>query len=263
MPALWQIGLGVGGLFAVGAGLIWLADAVSLRLLFLRFPANYELTPDYFYLTADDGVKLAARYWPNPAADYTVLFLHGQGEDLGTVSEYLPLYQAAGFAVMSFDYRGYGRSGGTSTESSTYADADCAIAWLKSTHATPPERVIVIGFSLGSGPAVEMAVRHRLAGVVLIAPFASAYRVKTRWPLVPGDKFQNANKAARLRCPLLLVHGTEDRTVPRWHGETIFAAAPEPKMKLIVEGGYHSNVIEVAAESYWETLRAFVAKLSR
>ena len=59
-----------------------------------------------------------------------------------------------------------------------------------------------------------------------------------------------------------VVHGTEDRTVPRWHGEMIFTAAPEPKFKLIVEGAYHSNVIEVAGPRYWDALQACAATLS-
>ncbi len=250
----------LGALIAVG---IRLAHHVSLTMLFPRFPANYQLSEEYFHLTAHDGVKLAARYWPNPTAKYTVLFLHGNGEDLGTISEYLPLYHAAGFAVMGLDYRGYGHSGGRSTEFTAYDDAEHALAWLQAEHKTLAERVIVIGFSLGSGPGVEMGVRHQLAGLILIAPFASAYRVKTRWAIVPGDKFQNAKKAPRLRCPLLWVHGTEDRTVPLWHGNLIYTAAPEPKMKLVVDGGYHSNVIDVAGERYWDAVRQFTAQLSR
>jgi alpha-beta hydrolase superfamily lysophospholipase len=254
--------LGVGGLLAVG-GVMWLADVVSQRMLFRKFPPNYELTPEYSLLRADDGVTLAMRYWRNPEARYTVLFLHGNREDLGTVSEYLPRYHEAGFSVMALDYRGYGHSGGYSTEASSYVDTERALTWLEEVQHTPRDRVIVIGFSLGGGPAVEMAVRHRLAGLILIAAFASAYRVKTRWVVVPGDKFENEKKMSRVRCPLLLVHGTLDRTVPVWHGKLLFAAAREPKMNLFVEGGYHSNVIEVAGARYWEAVRAFTETLSR
>lgn len=248
--------LAVAYALAAVAGHFW-----SLRLIFPRPPASYVMGVDYFHLTAPDGVKLAARHWPNPVAKHTVLWFYGNGEDLGSLEAYMGEWQKQGFAVFAMDYRGYGRSGGAPTEATTYADASLALEWLRKEKGVPPSQVILMGYSLGSGPAIELATRERVAGVILLAPLVSAYRVVTGVPLLPGDKFVNLPKVSRIKCPVLFLHGTEDRTVPFWHGQKLFAAAPEPKRHLWVQGAGHGDVWEVAGEKYWQTIREFADSL--
>jgi pimeloyl-ACP methyl ester carboxylesterase len=241
--------------------LAFAAHLAAPALIFPRPPVKYELTPDYLRLRTPDGVELAARHWPNPRAKYTLLYLHGNYEDLGSIGEYIPRFVDAGYAVFAFDYRRYGWSGGVPSEASTYADTRLAYAYLRDQLGVPPERIIVFGYSLGGGPAVELVRRHPAAGLVLQGAFVSAYRVMTRVPLFPGDKFVNLAKVPELKLPVLVLHGTADTTVPCWHGRALYAAVTAPKQILIVEGGGHTGLSEFAGDAYWDALRRFADSL--
>lgn len=234
---------------------------LSLRMIFPRPPVTYTLTPDYLQLTTPDGIKLAARHWPNPTAKYTVLFLHGNYEDLGSVGEYIPQFVTAGYAAFAVDYRHYGHSGGTPTEANIYADVQLAYRYVRDTLQVPAERIIIFGYSLGSGPAVELALHEPAAGVVLQGAFVSAYRVMTRIPLLVGDKFVNLAKVPRLRVPVMVIHGTADATVPFWHGEALYGAITARKTKLFVEGGPHTRLGEFTGPRYWSELKGFADSL--
>ena len=242
-------------LLAVGAHFI------APRMLFPRPLVKYDLTADYIQLTTPDGVKLAARHWPNPAAKYTLLYLHGNYEDLGSIGEYMPGFINAGYAVFAIDYRGYGLSGGSPREANTVADVQLAYDYLRTKLHVPADRIVIFGYSLGGGPGVELALHQPVAGLVLQGAFVSAYRVMTHIPLFPGDMFVNIAKVPQLRVPVLYLHGTEDRTVPVWHGEALYAATTARKMKLFVEGGHHGGLAEFAGPRYWETLRQFTDSL--
>jgi abhydrolase domain-containing protein 17 len=252
----------IAALLVVGYALIAVvAHFVSLGMIFPRPPLNYALGPDYVQLTALDGTKLAARHWPNPGAKYTMFYLHGNYEDLGSVGEYIPSFLKAGYAVFAFDYRGYGHSEGSATEANVYADTRLAYDYLRTKLGVPPERIVIFGYSLGGGPGVELALHEPAAGLVLQGTFVSTYRVMTRYPLVVGDKFVNLAKAPKLKLPVLYLHGTEDRTVPIWHGEALYAATQARKTKLFVEGGHHSGLADFTGPRYWETLKAFTDSL--
>lgn len=238
-----------------------IAHVISLRMIFPRPPASYNLTPAHFQLRAPDGVNLAARYWANPSARHTILWFYGNGEDLGRIAGFAAEWQRRGFAVMALDYRGYGQSGGEPSESAIYADARLALDWLQREKNTVPGRVIAVGFSVGTGPAVDLAASEPLAGLILTAPFVSAYRVMTRYPFLLGDKFTNLAKMPRVRCPVLVVHGTQDSMIPISHGQAIYAAAGGLRQALWVEGAEHYNTAEVAGEAYWQAVATFEASL--
>ena len=243
------------GLVTVGAHFL------SLRMIFPRPPVSYVLSADYIQLTTADGERIIARHWPNPTAKYTVLYLHGNYEDLGSVGEYVPQFIAAGYAVFALDYRHYGYSGGTPTETNAYQDVQQAYGYLRDTLHVPAGQIIIFGYSLGSGPAVELALRQPAAGLVLQGAYVSAYRVMTRYPLFPGDKFVNLAKVPQLKLPVYVIHGTADATVPFWHSEVLFEAITARKMKLFVDGGPHSRLGEYTGPRYWESLRNFTDSL--
>lgn len=254
------------GRFVIMLGLLYAILAVgahflSLSMIFPRPPVKYEMGPDYITLTAPDGTKLAARHWPVAGAKYTVFYLHGNYEDLGSIAEYLPGFTKAGYSMFAFDYRHYGHSGGTPSEANVYADTQLAYDYLRTKLGVPADRIIVFGYSLGGGPAVELALHQPVAGVVLQGAFVSAYRVMTNVPLFPGDKFNNLRKASALRCPVLVIHGSADGTVPFWHGERLYDAITAPKMKLFVPGGPHAGLADFVGPAYTETLQKFTASL--
>jgi len=242
-------------LLAVGAHFL------SLSMIFPRPPVKYELGPDYIQLTTPDGVKLAARHWPNPSAKYTMLYLHGNYEDLGSIAEYIPQFVAAGYAMFAVDYRRYGRSGGTPTEANTCADVQLAYDYLRDHLHVPADRIIIFGYSLGGGPGVELALHRPAAGLVLQGAFVSAYRVMTHIPVFPGDKFVNLAKVPHLTMPVFVIHGTADDTVPFWHGEKLYDDITARKMRFFVEGGPHAGLGDFAGPRYWDELRKFTDSL--
>ncbi|MSU46083.1 MAG: alpha/beta hydrolase [Lacunisphaera sp.] len=247
-------------LVAYVAGAVW-AHFEAPGMIFPRPPVTYELTPDYLQLTAPDGVKLAARHWPNSTAKYTMLYFHGNYEQLGSVNDHLAQFVAAGYAVFAVDYHGYGRSGGTPSEAGLYADAETAYDYLRTKLGVPAERIVIFGYSLGAGPGVELARRHPAAGLVMQGAFVSAYRVLTRIPLFPGDIFVNIAKVPELKLPILVIHGTADEVVPFWHSEKLYSAILAPKSRLFVAGGTHAGLADFTGPRYWEELKKFTNSL--
>lgn len=237
------------------------AHFLSLYLIFPRPPVTYALSADYIELTTPDGVRVVARHWPNPTAKYTALYLHGNYEDLGTIAEYLPGFIAEGHAVFAVDYRRYGCSEGTPTPANACADVQLAYDYLRTTLGVPADRILIFGYSLGSGPAVELALHRPAAGLVLQGAFVSAYRVRTIIPLFPGDKFANLAKVPQLKLPVLVIHGKADATVPFWHGEKVYAAITARKSHLWVEAGPHTGLAEFTGPRYWEVMKQFTDSL--
>jgi fermentation-respiration switch protein FrsA (DUF1100 family) len=237
------------------------AHYLSLSMIFPRPPVTYAMDADHIQLTAPDGVKLAARYWPNPSAKHTLLYLHGNYEDLGNLNEYIPGLVKMGYAVFAFDYRRYGMSGGTPDEANLYADTQLAYDYLRTRLGIPAERIVPFGYSLGGGPAVELARRQPVGGLILQGAFVSAYRVMTGVPLFPGDKFASLGKMSALRCPVMVIHGTADTTVPFWHGQALYAAVAGRKTSLFVDGGPHSGLADFTGPRYAGELRKFTDSL--
>jgi fermentation-respiration switch protein FrsA (DUF1100 family) len=162
---------------------------------------------------------------------------------------------------LGWDYRGYGLSGGKPGEPATLRDAHTVLAYVTCPLGVPPERVIFYGNSVGGGPAVEAAASHRVGGLILRSAFTSAFRVMTHVRLLPFDKFNNLGKLPRVTCPVLVIHGTADDTIPFSHAQKLYAAAPGLKYKLWVEGAGHNDLIETAGEDYWKALEEFVTSL--
>lgn len=236
-----------------------LAMTLSERLIFLPPAASYRDRPDTLKLRTADGTIISAVYLPQPHAAMHLLFSHGNAEDLGYVRPDLDRLHRMGFAVLAYDYRGYGTSQGTPSEKGSYLDIDAAWEHLTRTMGLPARRIVAYGRSLGGGPSVELAWRRELGGLVLEGTFVTAFRVVTRIPLLPVDRFRNIDKLPRVRCPVLIMHGTADPVVDYWHGEALYRAANEPKQLWTVQGGGHLDLMDFPG--YEQTLRSFVERL--
>jgi hypothetical protein len=226
-------------------------------MIFPAPPTSYRDTPEIVKLTTTDGARISAVYLENPQATHTILYSHGNGEDIGLVRFLLEDYRRFGFSVFAYDYHGYGTSEGKPSEATVYADIDAAYDYLVKEKGIAPERIIAFGRSLGGGPATDLASRKPLGGLILESAWVSAFRVLTQVTLLPFDKFRNLDKMSRVRCPVLIIHGTEDEIIAYWHGEKLFAAASEPKRLLRVEGAHHNDVFEVGGRRYYQTLKDF------
>ncbi|HTO03596.1 MAG TPA: alpha/beta hydrolase [Opitutus sp.] len=209
-----------------------------------------------------DGTKLSLLYLPNPHARFTLWHFHGNAEALDDILPRLNELREFGFSVFALEYPGYGTSEGTPTEAEIYRSLDAGLKYLHERLKVRPEDLVVHGRSLGGGPAVELASRENVAGLILESAFVSAYRVMTRWSLLPGDKFNNLSKMPRVSCPVLVIHGREDRVVPFRHGQRLFASAPS-KMKrhLWVDFADHNDLQSLAGELYRNAIVEFAKKL--
>ena len=230
-------------------------------MIFLPPPATYRDAAGVVKLETDDGASISALYLKNPAAEYTILFSHGNACDLGGMVPFLQRMRAAGFSVMAYDYHGYGTSTGKPTERNTYRDIDAAWRYLVSDRKTPPSKIILHGQSVGAGPAVDLAAREEAGGVIVESGFVSAFRVMTRWPILPFDKFKNLSKIDDVNCPVMVIHGTHDGIIAPWHAQKLYDRAREPKRAVWVKGAGHNNLVHIAGEAYWEQLRGFAAEL--
>jgi fermentation-respiration switch protein FrsA (DUF1100 family) len=255
--------LRVGLFFLVGfyVVLVFVASFLSDRMIFQPQNSSYKDTPDFLKLTSADGTRITAVYLPNPAATYTLLFSHGNAEDIGDNLQFFLQLRAAGFAVFAYDYHGYGTSGGTPSEKAIYADVDAAYEYLTSALKVPPERIISFGRSVGTGAAVDLAARKPVAGLIVQSGFTTAFRVLTKVPLVPFDKFRNIDKIQRVRCPILFMHGRADEVIPFSHGLQLYERAKGSKMSLWVDGAHHNDFELIAGKRYFSALQEFAAAL--
>ncbi len=204
---------------------------------------------------------IAAVYLKNPKARYTLLFSHGNAEDLSDLFSMLDSLRQMGYSVFAYDYRGYGQSSGMPTEAHAYEDVDAAYEYLVQELKVSPEQIIVQGRSLGGAMAVDLASRKSVGGLILESAFTSAFRVAVPFPLVPFDKFDNLKKIRDVHCPVLILHGKNDRVVRFWHGEKLFQTANEPKTAVWFDEGGHNNLMIVDEDRYREAIVHFAATL--
>lgn len=258
----WRIGawLAVAGLVLYVA-LTALAAGIVDGMLYFPDYASRKEPQNVIRIPTADGGSVAAIYLPNPAAKHTLWFFHGNAEDLGSLEPFLHEMHARGYAVFAYDYPGYGVSTGRPNEKAIYAANAAAARYLQDTLKVPLSRVILVGRSLGGGPATDLAAREPVAGLVLQSAFMSVYRVMTRVRLLPFDQFENLRKISGVKCPVLVMHGTADEVIPFKHGEKLYAEAADKKSHLWIEGAQHNDFVAVAGDRYWSALREFEASL--
>lgn len=231
-------------------------------VIFQPQPSSYADGPGILKIRTADGGTISAVRLESADAELTILYSHGNAEDLGDVRPFLEALQANGFDVLAYDYRGYGTSHGRPSERNAYRDAEAAYRYLVTDLGLPPERIIAYGRSLGGALGCHLAAQSPLGGLVLDSSFVTAFRVVTRVPLLPFDKFSNIRKIRKVGCPVLIIHGTDDRVVPPWHGRKLFERAHEPKLSLWLEGAGHNDPFWATRPEYWSTL-AHLAALVR
>ena len=172
------------------------------------------------------------------------------------------LLSRAGFDVLLFDYRGYGRSTGAPGVEGTARDARAARRRLLDEPGVEGERLLYLGESLGGAVALELALAFPPAGLVLQSAWTSIRDLaRLHYPFIPPpvvpDAYPSLRLIPRLGAPLLVLHGERDTIVPLRHGEALFAAAPEPKAMHVFPGVGHNDLIARAGARYAEVLRAW------
>ncbi|RMI29890.1 alpha/beta hydrolase [Nocardia stercoris] len=213
-------------------------------------PADYGLDYTDVPVVTADGCELSAwfvRARGGRAPLGHILYAHGNAGNISGRMPVLALLADAGFDVLVFDYRGYGRSTGRPSEQGMYLDARAARAALLAQPEVDPERVLYFGKSLGGGVLLELAQAHPPAGLILVSTFTGLRDVvRSLYPLLPAftmpDAFPSLRRVRTLRSPVLIMHGERDELVPVGMGRDLFAAAPEPKRLHIYPRAMHNTV---------------------
>lgn len=231
-------------------------------------PAGLPL--EEVWLAASDGVKLHAWWVTAPQAEFTILYFHGNAANINNRADIYRFLRGAPANVLALEYRGYGRSEGSPSETGIYRDADAAYDYVTSQRGVPPERVIAFGASLGSAVATDLASRKPVGGVVLEAPFASTAAVARRvYPFLPGlgsfarTKLDTLGKLGKVTAPVLVVHCTQDPVIAIAMGQAVFERAPQPKEFLRIDGMCHEGASDLAPQEYRAALLRLFDQIRR
>ena len=244
-------------------GLLVYAYFFADTLIFQPQTSSYRDNAEILKLNAPNGEKISAKFYKNESAKYTILFSHGNAEDIGEMDLQIEAFQKIGFAVLVYDYRGYGTSDGKPSELKAYEDAKIAYKYLTDELKIAPEKIIIHGRSLGGAVAIDLASRKNCGGLIVESSFVSAFRVLTKYKIIPFDKFQSLDKIKSIKCPTLFIHGRKDRVIEFWHSEKLFEEANQPKFSFWIDEADHNNIFEVGGKTYLQAIRDFADNLSK
>jgi uncharacterized protein len=195
-----------------------------------------------------------ALYARAPAGAPTLVYFHGNGEDLNDMPHLVHEFSATGVGFYAVEYPGYGpMSDRAPTEAAVYADAHAAIEHLHSRLSVPVSQTVLVGHSLGSGVAAEMARRGAGARMVLISPYTSMVDMAQRIaPFLPArllvrDRYDTRAKAKDLALPALVIHGSNDEVIPVAMGKRVAELLPKATLR-IVPGARHNDLFAVAPD---------------
>lgn len=239
--------------------------------------------------------KIPAFFIRRRNATQTILFSHGNAEDLGMMyARMKDLAMVLGVNILAYDYTGYGLSipgpahksnssnnGNTNSSSSNnssegpsenmiYRNIEAAYRYLTRVRKIPPHKIILYGRSIGSGPACYLAAKtsingNPVGGLILHSPFLSVYKVVADLNGldmgIVGDLFHNEKRARNVRCPTLIIHGREDEVVPFWHAPRLLAAIP-PEFRAApyyVDNMGHNHIESRCRDKYVKVVLNFLA----
>jgi fermentation-respiration switch protein FrsA (DUF1100 family) len=233
-------------------------------------PAHIGLPFEEVSFRTTDGVQIAAWYIPAQPANErgVVLFSHGNAGNISDRLDSIRIFHGLNLGVLIYDYRGYGRSGGSPTEEGTYRDAEAAWEYLVTYRRVKPEKIVLFGRSLGSAVATEMALRKRAAALIIESGFTSVPDLgSTFFPhlpvrLISRFHYNTAAKVERITIPKLIIHSPDDEIVPFDHGRTIFERAAAPKAFLQIRGGHNEGFL-MSGPVYINGLNDFLSPVLR
>jgi len=232
--------------YAIGCGVVAFAYRAFL------YPAPHGPPPAIADATlietkTNDGVTARALRIGPADATTAIVFFHGNGEIAESGEALARQLASHGYQVVLAEYRGYGisRAEGSPNERGLYADAEAICAAVN----VPNDHLVLMGFSLGTGVATEMAARGHGRALVLLAPYTSIPEVAQRdVPFFPmnalmRDKLDSLSKAPSIDIPAFVAHGDRDEVVPFDMGETVAHAFPHNHF-VAVSGATHMTLFQ-------------------
>ncbi len=268
----------------IAAGYVVVVVAAVLALIgtlqrrFMYFPSGGVPTPGEAGLTdvepvtfeTSDGLVLGGWFFATsgPPPRVTVLVFNGNAGNRAHRGPLATALHRHGLQVLLVDYRGYGGNPGTPTEKGLDVDARAARAYLAGRPDVDRSRLVYFGESLGTAVAVKLAVAHPPAALVLRSPFTSMTDLgRHHYPLLPvrlllRDRFEAIDLIQRVRAPLLVIAGGQDRIVPIENSRRLYDAAAAPKKLLVLPDGDHNDDELLAGDEMIQTIVRFLQPLT-
>ena len=224
------------------------------RAILFPIPSSERIAPsaagfpqvEEHILTTADGEKIILWHAPAKPGRPLILYFHGNGDYLAGFFGRFRDMIADGTGIVVPAFRGYSGSTGSPSEQGLLRDAEAAYAFALARYAA--DRIVVWGFSLGSGVAVALAAGNPVAKLILEAPYSSIADVAaSAFPILPvrwllRDPFRSDLRIAGVKVPLLVLHGARDPTIPIVFGERLFALANEQKQFVRFPDGGHNDL---------------------
>ena len=226
-------------------------------------PKDLHLEYDEVRIRTDDGVTIAGWFVPAEKPRGVVLFFHGNGGNISGRLSTLFLFNQLRLSALMIDYRGYGQSGGRPSEHGTYLDARAAWRYLLEQRKVPPEKIVIHGRSLGGSIAADLAKDNTPGALIVESSFTSVPDLASQlyWffpvRMLCRYNYNTLDSIRRLKCPVLVLHSSDDELIPFAHGQRLFEAANEPKHFLEITGG-HNDIQEMSQREYKTGLRTFL-----
>ena len=239
--------------------LLVIAVGFGDHLIFVPPTPNYTAESEYITLIdgAEPNSKLATYYRQAKPGMPTLLWSHGNAEDLSSTS-FFELFHQAGFGIYAYDYPGYGLSDGSPSDRACYTAIESAYADLTTTHKVASKDIMLVGQSVGSGPTTYLATRKPAAAMVLITPLTSVYRVAFSYPIFPRDRFPNIDRMKHISMPLMVIHGDEDQVIPQSHSLALINAHRGKHIFHNIIGRGHNDIYGDSPEEIQRFLQLFL-----
>lgn len=221
--------------------------------LFVGTPKDRDLPYEDLCVETDDKVRLHGWYVPHSKPRGTILFFHGNTGNISYCLDTLEIFHALRFNVYLFDYRGYGHSQGLCSESGTYRDAAAIWQFVTATRGVRSTDVIIYGRSLGGAIAAWLAARNQPRCLVLESSFTSMPDLASAmYPWFPVRTlarihYPTAENLMNVKCPVLIVHSTQDELIGFSHAEALYRIAPQPKHILEIQGRHRDGYMNSGA----------------
>jgi hypothetical protein len=244
-----------------------------LAHIFCPVPAARSPLPDNaedVVITVAAGVRLGCRLYAVAPDSPTILYFHGNGEIVSDYDEIADDYRRQRLNLFVATYRGYGWSDGTPTVTTMYSDAlaisSFVTGWLAEQKYGGP--VVVMGRSLGSASAIEIALHHgqQYKGMILESGFADTLPLAAAMGIRFADSdireedcFNNGGKIADIKLPTLILHGARDQLISPYQAEKLqMQSGAKNKQFLLIPGADHNSLIAMAGVQYFQCIRKFI-----
>jgi len=206
-------------------------------------------------LTTSHGSQIQVKSVINNEKYLYMLVSHGNAEDVYSVYEWVTkiLCNYLNVNVIMYEYTGYGPNPSNfhCSEQYCYNDIETVYNYMVNVLRITPERIVLFGRSLGTGPSVYLASKKKVAGLILNSAFLSIYRVvlNFRWTL-PGDMFPNIDRISKVECPVCIIHSIKDEIIPFYHAKEMYEKVKKKFDPLYIDGTSHNTIDKISDDAY-------------